>query len=84
MRAARRQRNVIAMTRLASLATVVVALAAALAFHDDDVAMAAPLETVAADSLQKAVDDTARPTAIFVTGRGVTTPYGAASVYVRF
>jgi len=79
MRAARRQRNVIAMTRLASLATVVVALAAALAFHDDDVAMAAPLETVAADSLQKAVDDTARPTAIFVTGRGVTTPYGAAS-----
>ncbi|MNQ23399.1 D-alanyl-D-alanine carboxypeptidase precursor [compost metagenome] len=67
------------MSRLASLATVVVALAAALAFHDDDVAMAVPLATVASDSLQKAVDGAARPTAIFVTGRGVSTAYGAAS-----
>ncbi len=76
------------MTRLASLTTVVVALAAALAFQDDDVVLAAPSVTEAgpaqagpptADSLQKAIDDAARPTAIFVTGRGVPTAYGAAS-----
>lgn len=76
------------MIRLASLTTVVVAFAAAVAFHDEDVAMAALSATEAgrlqpgppaADSLQKSVDDAARPTAIFVTGRGVPTAYGAAS-----